>query len=108
MNFHGKYPTKKAIEYILKEINLNKGPNNRNALIRDYMIKYVNKKKFNKGELPKLTPYATSIKINRTKRNININSGGKENVSIAKAVKAGAKASALSNGNSFKEKSNKN
>ena len=49
MNFHAKYPTKKSSEYILKEINQNKGANSRNALIRDYIIKYINKAKINKG-----------------------------------------------------------
>jgi hypothetical protein len=49
MNHHDKYPTKTMVEYIRSEINKNKGVNNRNMLVRDYITKYLNKIEFSKG-----------------------------------------------------------
>lgn len=45
MNAHGKYPDKKTCEFIVREINLNKGENRRNLLIVEYMLEFNEKYK---------------------------------------------------------------
>lgn len=40
MAAHGKYPDAKTLQYIVREINLNKGDCKRNKLITEYIITF--------------------------------------------------------------------
>lgn len=55
LQLHAKYPEQKLIGLLAKELNLNKGVNKRNMVIRDYIASYLNKVNNGKGEIPKIT-----------------------------------------------------
>lgn len=49
LKLHAKYPEQKLIVLIAKELNLNKGANKRNVMIREYIASYLSKVNNGKG-----------------------------------------------------------